>query len=248
MAFDKNMFVHWFQNHHLQFVPLFHVQGASVEQLASELYELRNSLTHEGIVKGFCEHIVLVDGVNSGFVHTGRFLFVPVQSFCELVFDVAKIVFEDYERRNRAVPSFCSYSGCGVDASVYARVDCFMQGQFRAFWEKYGYEAQVLNRVYETVFLDVPGQVRKVEEHFAKMPDEPYVIERIDACSPVSYADNIVCFSKKYYRADKLCDGIILYMSKSQFDYMREIHGLLSKYAKFVNDMVAEMLRTGGEA
>ena len=78
VAFDKNMFVHWFQNHHLQFVPLFHVQGASVEQLASELYELRNSLTHEGIVKGFCEHIVLVDGVNSGFVHTGRF-FVEVR-------------------------------------------------------------------------------------------------------------------------------------------------------------------------
>lgn len=242
---DKDMFVYWFRMHRSQFAPLFYTQDLSVDQLAADLYELRNSLTHEGVVKGFCEHVVLVDGAGACFEDTGRFSFVPVKDFCTLVFDVAERVFKNYEQQNRCPLQFCSYSGCGVDVNVYKRVSCFIEQQFCAFWEKYGREAHVLNMVYETVFLSAPNRIQDATAHFAKNLDEPYVL---DKCPSVTFPDDIVCFSKKYprlYRRGELYDGIVLRMTKSQFDYMQEIHERLLDYAKFVNDQVAEMLQNG---
>lgn len=56
---DKQMFVHWFKMHSSECVSM-HSAYMNIGNMAEDLYEFRNSLTHNGVVKSYHGGIVLV--------------------------------------------------------------------------------------------------------------------------------------------------------------------------------------------
>lgn len=246
---DRQMFIRWFKMHAQSFVTM-HSAYMNIGEAAKDLYSFRDSITHEGVVLGHSGRVVLIDDKCGAGMVTGRFLFMTVYEFCNMVFDVAEHCFEQFFWTDEKVVEFSSFSGCGLDKNFYESLRRFVTQKFRKFWDARTHEDNMLNMLYDLAFFDGSPTWSQAKAYFLSNPDGVYEIEQFDRKYSIVLPDNVVFFEKEYpvfpgWRNGDMYKGTVCRLTKQQFERMVSVHKELDKYGRAVDDVVAEALKTG---
>lgn len=246
---DKKMFMHWFKMHSSECVSM-HSAYMSTGSMAEDLYEFRNALTHNGVVKSYHGGIVLVDDDAAGGMVTGRFMFLPVRHFCDMVFDIAERVFERFYWDEPEALGFSESSGCGLEASFYHEIFEYAHMNFRNFWDSRTREENTLNMLYDLAFRNNSFLLNNAREYFEANPNSVYEIEQFDRHYSIVFPDSLIFFEKEYpvypgWNDGGMYSGIVCRLTKWQFDLMLSVCDSLAAYGKNVDDVIEKALRDG---
>lgn len=230
---DNKIYQKWFEDHKMNFEILFE-DSSDIKTFAKHVYNLRNAYTHEGIVKTQDSNIILVDGRINAILCTKKYLFMSIDDFCEIVFRVAKNVFE----RNNT--SFSSFQSCGMDVASYIKLLQIVSEKRATFWAAHTQEEQSLSMVYNRVFLDDATKLQEVNEFFIAHPEGKYRIDQFSRKYRLAMpSDNYVIFEKKYdnYQGN-MCE-----LNKQQFEQMCAIHAEIQEYNADFLDIIKNFLQ-----
>lgn len=127
---DHKLYIKWIVSHKQEFKNLFYI-NASIREIAENIYSLRNSITHAGVIKDKFKQIVFVENGTRPLLLQNALL-IPIKDFCINMFLIAKCSLDEHSSNTLLTDleiSDVEYSSLKEDA--YDMYDDFWQKQNR---------------------------------------------------------------------------------------------------------------------
>lgn len=125
-AFDRALYLYWFNQHRGLFLRWFD-GSISLEEFSEKIYDLRNSLTHEGrVLKGTSR---VLFGPDRRCIKTyGSFMVINLIDFCESIFGVAELVFF------KCFGCVSEFNTIVLDNKELSVLDSYVKSVYSSFW------------------------------------------------------------------------------------------------------------------
>lgn len=220
MPLDGNIYQYWLRKHRFL-------------DMSKAIYDLRCCLTHEGFVKTSQSKIVLVDsdGIGSDL---GSVVCISICVLCRSIFDEAAKVFKDHH------VDFSDFTGCGLDYSVFSKLDADVWYLYSDFWKGYEERDRKLNMIYDFVFSDDDLMLNKVHLYFSENPNGVFEIHDFGRRYSIVPIDDEL-FSREFDAYGFPC--ILCRFNNVDFIRMLDIRKALCEYdVKCVKPIISKSL------
>lgn len=229
-VWDSNIYKAWLKTYIDCFKDIFST-GMTENTFCESIYNLRNQLTHEGIVIS-SENSYYFTETDQNAMILGNIVFLPIQQLCEDMFDAAE---QTIAKRGDINVSL--FDDLLISNETYEKIRKDVKDLYRSFWNDYTEEDRLLVLIYDWVFLDNEEKEKEIKTFFLNNPTCVYEIWDfgLDYCSTPP-DEKIICeeyneekseLSKELHEKTLVCK-----LTKLQYERMKKIVKELDNFSK----------------
>lgn len=229
-VWDANICKAWLRKHSKCFRNIFSTE-MTMDAFCDSVYELRNQVTHEGILMSLQNKYYFVEKGKTAMI-LGNIVFLPIQRFCEDMFEAARQTITNCSNINISL-----FDDLVIPNNIYNNIYGDISNSYRSFWNNYTDEDKLLIQIYDHVFFDNECKEKEIETFFSNNPDCVYEI--CDFESKYSYIDpdgKIICreYNEERAKASKSLhkDKLVCRLTKIQYERMKKVVKELNYFSK----------------
>lgn len=229
-VWDANIYKAWLKAHINCFSNIF-LTGMTINAFCNSIYELRNQLTHEGIVVSLQNKYYFVEKDQAAMT-LGSIVFLPIQQFCGDMFDAAEQTITNIRDVDISL-----FDDLFIPIETYKNIRDDINNLYHSFWNNYTDEDILLNSIYDHVFFDNEYKEKEIETFFLNNPDCIYEIWDfgLDYCGMIpdgkiiceSYDEEKSKLSRTLHKKTLVCR-----LTKSQYERMKKVVGDLNSFSE----------------
>ena len=211
-VWDKNMYIAWLRKHYFDFED---IHGNSIENaygnfikinaFCNNLYELRNQITHEGILINNKNKFYFIDKPYH-VMSFNNIIFVSIKQLCEDMFDAVSNI-----SSNQNI-NITPFSDMSISLDIYNKIQNDIYSLMNSFWnekDKRSEEDRKLYIIYEHMKDDM-------EEYFIKNSNRFYGYRN-------KYKNEIFITKEQYERMKQIEKELKEFKEEHQFDIEKYI-------------------------
>lgn len=228
--YDANLYKTWLRKHIKCFKDIFS-RGMTAEAFCGSIYELRNQLTHEGIAVSLQNKYFFVEKDQTAMI-VGNIVFLPIQQFCEDMFDAAEQTIINVSNISISV-----FDDLIISNETYKNICNDVNNLYHSFWKNYTAEDNLLNSVYDHVFFDNEYKEKEIEAFFLDNPDCVYEIWDfgLNYCSMIPDG-KIICeeYNEEKSKLSKLLhtNTLVCRLTRLQYERMKTVVKKLNDFSE----------------
>lgn len=229
-TWDANMYKAWLEKHHSYFEDIYSY-SMTIETFCNSLYELRNQVTHEGVLMSDKNKFYFIESNNAMII--GNTVFIPIKRLCK---DMLYAAYDMLLNRHESI-NITLFNDMLVSSEIYSQILNDASEIYRQFWCDYAEDDQTLYRIYKSVTSNNPNMCEGIDKFFAESPDA--VFEIWDFSDKYGLIDMDERFVHKDYNESKLtiCQKLkintdVLRLTKQQYERMLNVVNEHSDYTK----------------
>lgn len=229
-VWDANIYKAWLREHIDCFRNIFST-GMTVDTFCDSIYELRNQLTHEGIIISLQNKYFFIENGRTAMI-LGNIVFLPIQQFCEDIFDAAEQTITNIKDISISV-----FDDLIISDDTYKDICDDVNNLYRLFWNNHTNEDNLLNSVYDHVFFNNEYKEKEIETFFLDNPDCVYEIWDfgLDYCNMIPDG-KIICeeYNKEKSRLSKLLhtNTLVCRLTRVQYERMKTVVKELNDFSE----------------
>lgn len=229
-VWDANIYKAWLRTHINCFREIFST-GMTIDAFCDSVYELRNQVTHEGILVSLQNKYYFVEKDRTIMI-LGNIVFLPIQQFCEDMFDAAEQAIANVDNINISV-----FNDLVISNETYKTICDNINNLYHSFWNNYINEDKLLNLIYNHVFFDNEYKEKEIDTFFLNNPDDVYEIWDfgLDYCFMIPDG-KIICeeCNEEKSKLSKLPSEktLVCKLTKLQYERMKKIVRELNEFSE----------------
>lgn len=168
-TWDANMYKAWLRKHHSHFVDIYS-SAMTIDAFCDNLYELRNQVTHEGILMSDKNKFYFVESDSA--MSIGEIIFLPIKRLCEDMFDaVHQMLFNRHEFINITL-----FDDMLISSDIFNCISDDVSKTYHSFWDNRPEDDNMLNIIYNHIIFDKPFMKDSIDDFFTETPDAVFEI------------------------------------------------------------------------
>lgn len=168
-TWDANMYKAWLKKHHSHFVDIYSM-AMTIDVFCDNLYELRNQVTHEGILMSDKNKFYFVESDSA--MSIGEIIFLPIKRLCEDMFDAAhQMLFNQHEFINITL-----FDDMLISSDIFNLISDDVSKTYHSFWDNRPEDDNMLNIIYDHIIFNRPFMKDSIDEFFTENPDAVFEI------------------------------------------------------------------------
>lgn len=229
-VWDANIYKTWLREHINCFRNIF-LTGMTVDAFCDSIYELRNQLTHEGIVVSAQNKYYFIEKGQTTMI-LGNTVFLPILQFCGDMFAAA-----EQTVINASNISISVFDDLIIPNETYKNICNDVNNLYHSFWKNYTVEDNLLNSVYDHVFFDNAYKEKEIETFFLDNPDCVYEIWDfgLDYCSMIPDG-KIICeeYNEEKSKLSKRLhtNTFVCRLTRAQYERMKTVVKELNDFSE----------------
>lgn len=170
---DKKLYQKWLQKYECYFKGIY-CAGMTFGTFCDSIYDLRNRLTHEGVLTSDGSKYYFVNDTQMAMIF-GDIVFMSIGRLCGAIFNAAENALSD------KTIEVTHYRGLVLPDEKYEQIRKIINDSFDRFWAQYSEENNLLYVIYETNFIE-QAERDKADNFFEKSPNGYFKVHGLRLC------------------------------------------------------------------
>lgn len=230
-VWDANIYKAWLRKHSSHFVDIYS-DSMTIEAFCNSIYELRNQVTHEGVLMSDKNKFYFIESDNAMIIGN-IIVFIPIKRLCKDMLDAAyDMLIEHHMSINITL-----FNDMLVPSEIYNQISNDVSEMYRSFWGDYTEYDQTLYRIYKSIIFNDPNMCACIDKFFADNHDA--IFEIWDFGDKYGLIDMDEHFVREDYNESKssICrdsktNTDVLRLTKQQYERMLQVVSELEDYSK----------------